>query len=56
METREITNKLLEHADEGLLSYKDLAVMALKWMSEDDVAEMCKTNEIFFEEDEDEVY
>ena len=47
MEAREITNKLLELADEGLISYRDLAVMALKWMSENSVWAMCQANEIF---------
>ena len=49
-EIRKITNKLLEQADEGLISYRDLAVMALKWMSEYSVWAMCQANEIFFEE------
>ncbi len=52
-EVRKTTNKVLELADEGLISYRDLAVMALKWMSENDVQSMCQANEIFFEEDED---
>jgi hypothetical protein len=50
-EIRKTTNKVLEIADEGLISYRDLAVMALKWMSEDEVSDMCRANEIFFEED-----
>jgi hypothetical protein len=49
---REATNKVLEMADEGLISYRNLAMMALKWMSEDDVQSMCQANEIFFEEEE----
>lgn len=49
---REATNKVLEMADEGLISYRSLAMMALKWMSEDDVQSMCQANEIFFEEEE----
>lgn len=53
-EIRKTTNKVLEMADEGLISYRDLAVMALKWMSENSVWAMCQANEIFFEEDEDE--
>lgn len=53
---RKTTNKVLEMADEGLISYRTLAEMALKWMSEDDVAEMCKANELLLdEEDEEEV-
>ena len=45
-ETRQATNKVLEMVDEGLLNPRDVLVMALKWMSEDDIKEMCKANEI----------
>ncbi len=43
---RKATCRALELADEGILSYRILAEMALKWMSEDDVKEMLKANEI----------
>lgn len=49
---RKATCKALEMADEGMLSWKALAEMALRWMSEDDVAEMLKANEIFIEEED----
>lgn len=52
MDIRKATCKALEMADEGLITYKALAEMALKWMSEDDVAEMLKANEVFIEETE----
>jgi hypothetical protein len=52
--TREATNKVLELVDEGLLNPRDVLLMALKWMSEDDVKEMCKANEINLESSEDE--
>lgn len=52
--TREATNKVLEMVDGGLLNPRDVLLMALKWMSEDDVKEMAKANELFEEvEDED---
>jgi hypothetical protein len=51
-EVREASNKLLEMVHEGLLSPTAVIAMCLKWMSEDDVKEMCATNEIYFEEDE----
>ena len=51
---RKATCKALEMADEGLISYRFLAECALKWMSEDDVAEMLRANEIYVEDDEDE--
>jgi hypothetical protein len=50
---RKITCRALELADEGLISYRTLAECALKWMSEDDVAEMLKANEIYVEDSED---
>lgn len=49
---RKATCKALEMADEGMLSWKALAEMALRWMSEDEVAEMLKANEIFIEEED----
>lgn len=51
-EVRETSNKLLEMVHEGLLSPTTVITMCLKWMSEDDVKEMCAANEIYFEEDE----
>lgn len=54
MDVRKNTNKVLELADNGMISWRSLAEMALKWMSEDDVEEMAKANELFYEEDEDE--
>ena len=52
MATREATNKILEMIDECGLNARDVALMCLKWMSEDDVKEMCKANEINLEEDD----
>jgi hypothetical protein len=52
---RQATNYLLQCVEEGLLD-KDTVIMAcVKYMSEDDVAEMCRINEFFpaSEEDED---
>ena len=45
-ETRKATNKLIEMVDAGLLDKRDVIVMALNWMSEDDVKAMCEANEI----------
>lgn len=47
---REITNKLIELAEEGVLSWEDLARTALNWLSEDDVAHMARVNEFIPEE------
>lgn len=49
-ETRSATNRLLEMVDEGLLNPRDVLLMALKWMSEDDVEAMAKANELLEEE------
>ena len=48
------TTKLLEMMDEGLISAEAVAEMALAYMSEDDVADMMRANDILEEEDEDE--
>ena len=51
---RATTNKILEIVDEGLVNARDVLLMALKWMSEDDVKAMAKANELLEEvEDED---
>jgi hypothetical protein len=39
--------------DEGLISAQSVAEMALAYMSEDDVADMMRANDILEEEDED---
>ena len=52
--TREATTKLLSMMDDGLISAEAVAEMALAYMSEDDVADMMRANDILDEEDEDE--
>ena len=55
--SREITNKLLEMVDDGLLDARTLALACLKCMSEDDVEDMAKANEFVAElEEEEESY
>jgi uncharacterized damage-inducible protein DinB len=54
---REITNKIYEAVDEGLLSWEQIAEAAMRFMSEDDVAKMAHNEEFFLheqQEDEDE--
>jgi hypothetical protein len=51
---REMTSKLLAMMDEGLISAEAVAEMALAYMSEDDVADMMRANDILLEEDEEE--
>ena len=53
---REATNKILELIDEGVLRPETVVMAALKYMSEDEVADMARINEfdIFFDAEEDE--
>ena len=54
VDVRKNTNRLLEMIDEQLLDPRDVVMMCVKWMSEDEVTEMCRVNEVFYdEEDED---
>ena len=50
---RKQTTKLLEMMDEGLINADTIAEMCLAYMSEDDVADMMRANDIL-DEDEDE--
>jgi len=52
--TREYTTKLLEMMDEGLISAEVVAEMALAYMSEDDVKDMVRVNDLmpWLEDDE----
>jgi uncharacterized protein YacL (UPF0231 family) len=50
---REYTSKLIAMMDEGMISAEAVAEMALAYMSEDDVKDMCRANDILLEEDED---
>lgn len=54
MEVRKTTCKLLELADEGMISYKTLAECALKYMSEDEVRDMAEANELLEDEEDEE--
>jgi hypothetical protein len=49
---REMTSKLIAMMDDGLISAEAVAEMALAYMSEDDVADMMRANDILLEEDE----
>lgn len=50
--TRKYTRKLFELMDEGIMSPEMVAEMALNYMSEADVEDMCRINDVFTEEDE----
>ena len=48
------TTKLIEMMDEGLISAAAVAEMALAYMSEDDVKDMCLANDLLLGEDDEE--
>ena len=48
------TTRLLEMMDEGLISAQSVAEMALSYMSEADVADMMRSNDILDEDELDE--
>jgi len=50
--TREATCKLLEMVEEGVLDRDNVIMACVKYMSEDDVADMCHINDFFYDEDE----
>ena len=49
---RKYTNYLLEAMEEGLFTGEQIAEMALKYMSEDDVRDMCLANDIDLAEED----
>jgi hypothetical protein len=51
---RPATNRLIDMMDEGLIDARAVADMALSWLSEYDVAEMMKANDIIEQDEEDE--
>lgn len=52
--SREVTNKLLELLEDGILSYPIVVGACLSYMSEADVADMARVNEFIGEEEEEE--
>jgi hypothetical protein len=46
------TNRLIDMMDEGLISAQAVADMALAYMSEDEVADMMRANDILDEEED----
>jgi hypothetical protein len=54
MDVRKATNKFIGLVEDRLLDPMDAIVMCAKWMSEDDIKEMCRANEVDLDmEDED---
>jgi hypothetical protein len=53
--TRMVTNQVLEMVADGILSWETVAMAALSYMSEADVADMAELNEFFpYDGDEEE--
>ena len=53
-DVRKATDKILEMVDEGILDKDTVIMSCLKYMSEDDVADMAHCNEFFLNEEESE--
>ena len=51
---RKETNRLLDMIEEGLIDPHAVADMCLAYMSEDDVADMMRANDLLEDEDEEE--
>ncbi len=49
---REYTSKLIAMMDEGLITAEAVTEMALAYMSEDDVKDMCLANDLLLGEDD----
>ena len=54
LHVRHATEKLIDLAEEGVLSWEAIARAALDYMSEDEVADMAQCNEFIDDEFEDE--
>lgn len=51
IDVRQATNKLLELVDNGIIDPNVALVAALKYMSEEEVSDMCRINEFFLDTD-----
>lgn len=49
-DVRKETRRVMEMAEDGIIDWSDLAEMCLAWMSEDDVVEMLRANDLIFDE------
>ena len=53
-DVRQATDRILEMVDEGVLDKDTVIMSCLKYMSEDDVADMAYCNEFFYNDDDSE--
>ena len=51
-DVRQATNQVLEMVEEGILDKDTVIMSCLKYMSEDDVADMAQMNEFFYDDSE----
>ncbi len=51
---REATEHILELVEDGLLDRDTVIMACLKYMSEDDVADMARINEFFYDDEDEE--
>ena len=51
-DVRQATNRVLEMVEEGVLDKDTVIMSCLKYMSEDDVADMAQMNEFFYDDEE----
>ncbi len=52
--TRQATERILELVEDGLLDRDTVIMACLKYMSEDDVADMARANEFFYNDEDEE--
>jgi hypothetical protein len=52
-DSRPVTSELIDMAEQGVLDWEQLARDALGWMSEADVADFARSNDLIQVEDED---
>jgi hypothetical protein len=50
--TRQATERVLQLVEDGLLDRDTVIMACLKYMSEDDVADMAHANEFFYEDED----
>jgi hypothetical protein len=50
MKIRESSEKLLQYVEDGLLNRDTVIMACVKYMSEDEVSDMCRINEFFEDE------
>jgi hypothetical protein len=51
--TRQATERVLQLVEDGLLDRDTVIMACLKYMSEDDVADMAQANEFFYDDESD---